>query len=156
MEIVQSLFETLTKCNLTLATAESCTGGMIGAAITAAPGVSSVFKGGIIAYSNEVKTQLLGVSSEILESFGAVSRETVTAMARGVCDILGSDCAISVSGIAGPEGGTEQKPVGTVWISVHTPDSTDAFHYVFGGDREAVRQAATSESLGLLLRQLQG
>ena len=105
------------KEGLTLATAESCTAGNIAAIITAIPGSSHFYKGGIIAYSDEVKIKLLGVNPEILESQGAVSEETVIEMAKGAMKSMNSDCAIATSGIAGPTGGTPDKPVGTVWIA---------------------------------------
>lgn len=101
-----------------LSTAESCTGGALAAAITAVPGCSAYYKGGVVAYSNEVKMALLGVRRETLEEHGAVSRETVVEMARGAMKRLKTDAAIATSGIAGPGGGTPEKPVGTVWIAV--------------------------------------
>lgn len=103
---------------ITLSTAESCTGGSIAARITSVSGSSDYFEGGVIAYSNEVKMNLLHVSSDTLEKHGAVSEETVIEMAKGVMNALKTDCAISTSGIAGPGGGTREKPVGTVWIAV--------------------------------------
>ena len=105
------------KEGLTLSTAESCTAGNIAATITAIPGSSRFYKGGIIAYSDEVKVNLLGVNSEILVSKGAVSEETVIEMAKGAMKSTNSDCAVATSGIAGPTGGTPDKPVGTVWIA---------------------------------------
>ena len=100
-----------------LSTAESCTGGGVAAAITSCPGSSEVFKGAVVAYSNEVKSSLLGVSKDTLRLFGAVSEETVREMAAGVLSVMKSDCAIATSGIAGPGGGTKEKPVGTVWVA---------------------------------------
>ena len=100
-----------------LSTAESCTGGGVAAAITSCPGSSDVFKGAVVAYSNEVKSSLLGVSEDTLRLFGAVSEETVREMAAGVSSVMKSDCAIATSGIAGPGGGTKEKPVGTVWVA---------------------------------------
>lgn len=100
-----------------LSTAESCTGGGVAAAITSCPGSSEVFKGAVVAYSNEVKSSLLGVSEDTLRLFGAVSEETVREMAAGVSSVMKSDCAIATSGIAGPGGGTKEKPVGTVWVA---------------------------------------
>ena len=106
------------KEGLTLATAESCTAGNIAAMITAIPGSSHFYKGGIIAYSDEVKKNLLGVNPETLEKHGAVSEEVVIEMAKGAMKSMNSDCAVATSGIAGPTGGTPDKPVGTVWIAV--------------------------------------
>ena len=102
---------------LTLVTAESCTAGSVAAAITAVAGSSQFFKGGIIAYSNEIKESLLGVNHETLETHGAVSEETVIEMVKGAMKSMNSDCAVATSGIAGPTGGTPDKPVGTVWIA---------------------------------------
>ena len=106
------------KEGLTLATAESCTAGNIAAMITAIPGSSHFYKGGIIAYSDEVKKNLLGVTPETLEKHGAVSEEVVIEMAKGAMKSMNSDCGVATSGIAGPTGGTPDKPVGTVWIAV--------------------------------------
>ena len=103
---------------LSLSTAESCTGGGVAAAITSVAGSSEYFMGGIVAYSNDVKVSLLHVSSETLEKYGAVSRETVMEMAAGAMNTLKTDCAIATSGIAGPGGGSLEKPVGTIWIAV--------------------------------------
>jgi len=103
---------------LSLSTAESCTGGGVAAAITSVAGSSEYFMGGIVAYSNDVKISLLHVSSETLEKYGAVSRETVMEMAAGAMNTLKTDCAIATSGIAGPGGGSLEKPVGTIWIAV--------------------------------------
>lgn len=117
----ESLEETigglLVEKKLTLSTAESCTGGSIAARITSVPGSSAYFLGGIVAYANEVKTALLHVKAETLEKQGAVSEETVLEMAKGAMETLGTDCAVATSGIAGPDGGTPQKPVGTIWIA---------------------------------------
>lgn len=102
---------------MSLSTAESCTGGGIAALVTSVPGSSEYFNGGIVAYSNEVKMSLLHVSAETLEKYGAVSHETVTEMVKGAMETLKTDCAVATSGIAGPGGGTPEKPVGTVWIA---------------------------------------
>ena len=110
------------KEGLTLATAESCTAGNIAAVITAIPGSSHFYKGGIIAYSDEVKINLLGVNPETLEKNGAVCEEVVIEMAKGAMKSMNSDCAVATSGIAGPTGGTPEKPVGTVWIAVAMKD----------------------------------
>ena len=110
------------KEGLTLATAESCTAGNIAAVITAIPGSSHFYKGGIVAYSDEVKMNLLGVNPEILEKHGAVSEEVVIEMVKGAMKSMNSDCAVATSGIAGPTGGTPDKPVGTVWIAAAKHD----------------------------------
>lgn len=102
----------------TFATAESCTGGSIAAAITGIAGCSAVFKGSVVAYSNEVKAAVLGVGEDALATYGAVSEEVVKQMAQGVQRVMNVDCAVATSGIAGPSGGTPEKPVGTVWIAV--------------------------------------
>lgn len=118
MKLEEEIGKLLIANNLSLSTAESCTGGGVAALITSVPGSSGYFKGGIVAYDNEVKKNLLGVSPETLSAYGAVSRETVIEMAKGAMDRLKTDCAIATSGIAGPGGGTLEKPVGTVWIAV--------------------------------------
>ena len=114
----QKLVDSATEKGITIATAESCTGGLIGAAITAIPGSSTPFKGGIIAYDNAVKTKLLGVSPSVLGKYGAVSQKTAERMAAGAVERLGVDMAVSVTGVAGPDGGSEDKPVGTVWMGL--------------------------------------
>lgn len=118
MKLEEEIGKLLIANNLSLSTAESCTGGGVAALITSVPGSSGYFKGGIVAYDNEVKKNLLGVSPETLFAYGAVSRETVIEMAKGAMNRLKTDCAIATSGIAGPGGGTLEKPVGTVWIAV--------------------------------------
>lgn len=118
MRIEEKIGECLKDKGMTLSTAESCTGGGIAALITSVPGSSSYFKGGIVAYSNEVKINLLHVSPQTLEKHGAVSRETVIEMAKGAMEALKTECAVATSGIAGPGGGTLEKPVGTIWMAV--------------------------------------
>lgn len=118
MRIEEKIGECLKDKGMTLSTAESCTGGGIAALITSVPGSSSYFKGGIVAYSNEVKMNLLHVSPQTLEKYGAVSRETVIEMAKGAMEALKTECAVATSGIAGPGGGTLEKPVGTIWMAV--------------------------------------
>jgi len=119
-----------------IATAESCTGGAIASRITAIPGCSSWFKGGIVAYSNEVKSNVLGVDQETLKVHGAVSEETIKEMVQGVQRVLNADYAVATSGIAGPDGGTLKKPVGTVWIAVAGPDFLETKMFTFGNNRE--------------------
>jgi len=118
MRLEEEIGKMLEAKKLSLSTAESCTGGGIAALMTSVPGSSEYFKGGIVAYSNEVKMSLLDVAAETLKKHGAVSRETVTEMAKGAMKRLKTDCAIATSGIAGPGGGTPEKPVGTIWIAV--------------------------------------
>ena len=117
MKPEEEIGELLKAKNLSLSTAESCTGGGIAALITSVPGSSEYFNGGIVAYSNEIKKDLLHVSAETLAEYGAVSRETVIEMVKGAMKTLKTDCAVATSGIAGPGGGTPEKPVGTVWIA---------------------------------------
>lgn len=148
--IAQKIVTRLCRENLTLATAESCTGGMIGAALTAVPGASECYLGGVIAYNNVIKQSLLAVAPEILTEFGAVSEPCVTAMAAGARQRCGADCAIATSGIAGPGGGSAEKPVGTVCICVMTPQRERTQRCWFDGDRAAVRAAATEYALKLL------
>ncbi len=135
---------------LTLATAESCTGGLVAARLTAVPGSSDVFRGGVVAYANEVKTAELGVSETTLERFGAVSEEAAAAMASGVRERLGADVAVSVTGVAGPGGGTAEKPVGLVFLQAEGPDGSLARRLDVPGDREAIRGRATAAALHLV------
>ena len=118
MSLEEKIGELLKAKKMTLSTAESCTGGSIAALITSVPGSSEYFKGGVVAYSNEVKMNMLHVSLETLQKYGAVSRETVIEMAQGVMESMKTDCAVATSGIAGPGGGTPEKPVGTIWMAV--------------------------------------
>ena len=136
---------------LTCATAESCTGGSVGGAITAVPGSSAVFLGGVISYANEVKRDVLGVSQEILDAHGAVSPECAERMAAGARNLLKADLAVSLTGIAGPDGGSAEKPVGLVWFGLAAPDGVRTEKRVFGGDRSAVRAQAVNHALGMLL-----
>jgi nicotinamide-nucleotide amidase len=139
---------------LRIATAESCTGGLVGARLTDVPGASDVYAGGVIAYSNEVKERRLGVPVSVLETKGAVSAEAAEAMAAGAREELGADLAVAVTGIAGPSGGTEEKPVGLVYIAVLGPGSASTDRFLFYGDREAVRARATAQSLHAVRRLL--
>lgn len=142
----------LTERGETLATAESCTGGNIAHEITRVAGSSVYFKGSVVAYYNEVKARVLNVSSETLSGFGAVSRETVLQMVSGVQRLLSSDCAIATSGIAGPGGGSVEKPVGTVWIAVRYGERSEAECFCFEGDREQVIARATQSALLMLIQ----
>ena len=137
-----------------LATAESLTGGGIGAAITAVPGSSAVFKGGIISYTNEVKNRILGVSPEVSQTCGAVSAPVAEAMAQGAARLLETDYALAVTGLAGPGGDDYGNPVGTVYIACAAPCGTVSRRYLFSGDRESVRCQTAEAALSLLLEQL--
>jgi PncC family amidohydrolase len=141
---------------LKLAIAESCTGGLISHRITNVPGSSDYFIGGVIAYAYEAKVKLLGVSWNTLKTYGAVSRETVFEMAAGVRRTLGTDIAVSVSGIAGPGGGLPNKLVGTVWVGLTASDGEWARIFRFPGNREQNKAAASEAALTLLLDYLQG
>jgi PncC family amidohydrolase len=137
-----------------LATAESCTGGLIAHRLTNVPGSSDYYLGGVIAYANELKMGLLGVRPTTLEQFGAVSRETVLEMAYGVRQRLGAQVGLSVSGIAGPGGGTDEKPVGLVWIGLSAPGFEHPWRYVWEGDRVQVKEQTAEEALRLLVEYL--
>ena len=139
---------------LTLATAESCTGGLVAARLTTVPGSSDVFVGGVVAYANEVKLAELGVPAEVLERHGAVSAETAEAMAEGMRRRLGADVAVSVTGVAGPGGGTLEKPVGLVYVHAAEPDARETVELSIPGDREAVRARATVAALHAVRRLL--
>ena len=139
---------------LTLATAESCTGGLVGARLTSVGGASDVYAGGIVAYANAVKSAQLAVPEELLERHGAVSAEVVEAMARGVRAELGADVSVAVTGVAGPTGGTPEKPVGLVFLHAVSPDGDLAQRLELPGDREAIRTRAAVTALHLLRRLL--
>jgi len=147
--------EWLIRRGLKLAVAESCTGGLISHRITNISGSSNYFLGGVTSYANEAKVNLLGVSPETLEKHGAVSAETVLQMARGVRTALGANIGISTSGIAGPTGGTPEKPVGTTWIGFSSADGEEARHFLFQGDRLAIKGQAAEAALQLLADHLQ-
>jgi nicotinamide-nucleotide amidase len=141
---------------LTVAVAESCTGGLVGAAFTDQPGSSAYFRGGITAYADQVKRDQLGVPGRMLAEHGAVSCEVAVAMAEGVRSRLGTDLSVSVTGIAGPDGGTPGKPVGLTYIAVATPTGTNCVEHNLQGDRWANRAQAARRALELLLAELEG
>lgn len=138
-----------------LATAESCTGGLVGHRLTNVPGSSDYYLGGVIAYANEAKVHLLGVSLETLETCGAVSRETVLEMATGVRQLLSADIGLSVSGIAGPGGGTPEKPLGLTWIGLSAPGYENAWKYIWKGDRIRNKEHSAQAVLQRLVNYLQ-
>lgn len=140
----------LIKKGWTLATAESCTGGLISHQLTNVPGSSSYFIGGIVAYANRVKEELLSVPKELLQAHGAVSAEVALAMAQCVRRVLATDIGLAVTGIAGPSGGTTEKPVGTVFIAIVTPRSSEVHHFLSAADREGNKRFSAETALRLL------
>lgn len=154
-DLVRQLGELLRKRRWMAATAESCTGGLLGHALTSLSGSSDYFQGGIIAYSNALKRDLLGVSPELLETVGAVSSQVALAMARGVRRACSADVGISTTGIAGPTGGTPAKPVGTVYIAYADADSEQSLHLVWQGDRNENNANTVRAALELALNRLQ-
>lgn len=154
--IQELLHGLLTERSITLATAESCTGGTIAAKFTALPGASAYFRCGVVAYSNEAKRDLLGVTADTLARYGAVSEAVARQMAEGIRRIAGADYAIATTGIAGPSGGTPEKPVGTVWIAVATPRSTTAIRKQCGTDRGQIIDRAGAYALSLLRDEING
>jgi len=155
-DITASVLEALAEHGATLATAESCTGGLIGKRITDRAGSSSAYLGGVVAYANDVKTRQLGVEPDLIEAHGAVSEVVARRMAEGVARTFGADAAISVTGVAGPGGGSPDKPVGTVWHAASYQGRTVAELHTFQGNRDAVRERAAQAALFLLLRLLDG
>ena len=146
--------EILKATGKTLSTAESCTGGMISSLITSVPGSSEYFLGSVTSYANSVKENVLGVPSKIIEEYGAVSSECVSAMAEGVRRLTGSDYSVATSGIAGPGGGSDQKPVGTVWIGVSSHMGTETFSLRFNSDRKRNIERFSSSALHILLKRI--
>lgn len=154
---IEELLGSLLKAkSYTLSTAESCTGGNVAHRITLIPGASQYYKGTIVSYSNELKTNLLGIDSGVIEHFGAVSQEVVELMAQNSVYKLQTDCAIAISGIAGPDGGTPEKPVGTVWVCTATPDGKVTQKYSFGTSREENIKRATNLAILQLIKMLNG
>ena len=149
---IQLLGERLCQRGLQLATAESCTGGGIGAVLTQVPGSSQWYRGGVIAYCNAIKQQMLGVDAALLQRHGAVSQAVVKAMALGACQCCGAQLAVSVSGVAGPGGGSSTKPVGQVWLAwASNVGTVTSRRFQFDGDRQAVRHAAVAAAISGLL-----
>jgi nicotinamide-nucleotide amidase len=139
---------------LSLATAESCTGGLVAERLTRVPGASDVFVGSIVAYADDVKVSALGVPRKMIEQHGAVSAEVSAAMARGVRERLGADVGVGVTGIAGPGGGTPEKPVGLVYVSVSAPGAERTIDFSYPSDRAAIRSRAAVAALHLVRRVL--
>ena len=154
MTDTEKLVSVLTEKKMTVSTAESCTGGMISAAITSVPGSSEAFGYGFVTYANRAKQRLLGVKGGTLKKFGAVSAQTALEMAVGARLTSGSDYAVSATGIAGPGGGSEEKPVGLVYIAVASKKSVVVRENVFSGDRGEIRRQTVEEAIKLLLSEI--
>lgn len=154
--IDQRVAHLLRGSGLTVAVAESCSGGLIAKRLTDLPGSSSYFLFGAVTYSNDAKQTVLGVPAALLETHGAVSSPVAAAMAEGVRKVAGSSIAVATTGIAGPDGGTPEKPVGTVFIALAGPDGCDVCRHRFDGDREAVRTATADAALELIAGYVSG
>lgn len=153
-ELVRTLGNILVERGQFLVTAESCTGGLISAALTGAEGSSAWFKGGVVAYANEVKTRLLWVPEPLMIEYGAVSRPVVMAMAEGACNVLNAPVSLAVTGVAGPGGGTPDKPVGTVWFAWRGPRMSATEEHLFLGNRDEVREQTVQRAIEGLLERL--
>lgn len=152
----EKLNQAFTQKGLKLAVAESCTGGVISSRITDVAGSSGYFEAGLVTYSNEAKVIFLSVPRDLLAAKGAVSREVAEKMAEGVRDATGADIAISVTGIAGPGGGSDEKPVGTVYVGLAAARSRLVQKYLFGGDRASIRRQTADAALNLVLDYVEG
>lgn len=153
-QIAEKIIEAAKNKGIKLALAESCTGGMIAASVTDVPGSSEIFQGSAVTYSNEAKEDLLGVSAAVIATAGAVSGECAAQMARGARKIYRADIALSVTGVAGPGGGTAEKPVGTVWFGYSGFDKEKTFVRHFPGTRDEIRKATVKTALEYLLKEL--
>ena len=142
--IIEKIIKELASKNQTISFAESCTGGRIAASFTAISGASAVLNGSVVTYSNDIKHDWLGVERGVLENFGAVSSECVLQMLAGIKEMSHADYALAVSGIAGPSGGTQNKPVGTVYIGLKTPRMQEVFKCLFTGDRNAIQEQSAA------------
>ena len=149
--MAQQATELLLREHLTVSLAESCTGGMIAAALVGCPGVSDALLEGCVCYSNQAKQRTLGVLTETLQEYGAVSAQCALEMVHGICEYTGSDTAVAVTGIAGPGGGTPTKPVGTVYSAAQVCGKAQVEHHVFSGDRLSVRTQTAVRALEMLM-----
>lgn len=154
-DLVAGVSEALVRRGLRLALAESCTGGLVAARLTDRPGSSRFLEAGLVTYSNGAKASLLGVDPDVIATRGAVSEAVARAMVAGAREATGAEAAIAITGIAGPDGGTPEKPVGTVWIAAAVGDQVRTVRFQFGGDRSAVREAAVAAALDMLLETLE-
>lgn len=149
-----TVYELLKKYNCRLTTAESATGGMIASTLINVPGISEFFQEGYVTYSNAAKVKMIHVDSDIIETYGVVSRETAENMAAAAAETAGCEAALSVTGVAGPDGGTKECPIGLVFIGCYLKGETVVERHLFHGDRMQVRKSATQAALTLLIRQL--
>jgi len=156
LALEEKLRDLMRERRLTLASAESCTGGLVSHRITNVSGSSEFFPGGLVTYSYESKVRLLEVSWETLNEHGAVSEATVMAMARGARKLFGTDISVSVTGIAGPTGGTAEKPVGTTWVGLSAVDGEWARHFLWEGDRERIKLQSSDAALQFVIDYLEG
>jgi len=154
--MIEKIADLLKKKKLWVATAESCTSGLVAHNLTNVAGSSEYFKGGVVAYSNEIKMKVLGVKKETLDKFGAVSHQTAREMALGVKNLMGVDIALSTTGIAGPGGGTPEKPVGLVYIALATPEKVETRKFIFEGNRLENKENFCKAGLNMLLEYLEG
>ena len=154
MTLEEQIVVLMQEKKLTLATAESCTGGMLASRIIDVPGVSEVFKAGFVTYANEAKQNLIGVKEETLAQFGAVSEQTAKEMVLGAIKAGEADMAVATTGIAGPGGGTKEKPVGLVYIACGSADGIVVERCLFNGSRKEIRQASVEHALGLLFKEI--
>ncbi|MDL2298742.1 CinA family protein [Synergistaceae bacterium OttesenSCG-928-D05] len=152
--LAEKVISAASKKTCRLAFAESCTGGLIASTLTSVPGASSIFMGSAVTYSNDAKRDILGVGQDVLDQFGAVSAACAEQMAFGAKRIYRSEVAVSVTGVAGPDGGTVEKPVGLVWFGYSCSEKTISFMRHFVGDREMVRAQTVREALEFLLKEL--
>ena len=152
--VIEALGQTLVARGWMCGMAESCTGGLAGACCTAVPGASQWFAGGVVSYANAVKIRVLSVDPQELEAQGAVSEAVVRQMAQGLCRVLNVEAGVSISGVAGPGGGSPEKPVGTVWLGFCVQGRVDALRLSLDGDREHIRRAAVLAALKGLLQRL--
>ena len=154
VELAERLQARCTALDLTVATGESCTGGLVAHALTEVPGSSAYVRGGIVAYANDVKTALLGVPAQVLEAHGAVSAQVAVAMAEGARERLRTDLGVGVTGVAGPDGGTDEKPVGLVYVAVAGLGAPVVRRYIWAGDRSANKRDSAVAAIELLLAQV--
>lgn len=149
-----SVYELLKKYQYTLTTAESCTGGLIASTLINVPGISEYFQEGYVTYSNDAKVKMLGVRRDIIDVYSVVSSETAAEMAQCAAKLANTNVALSVTGVAGPDGGTAECPVGTVYLGCFLNGTVITEHHIFQGDRQAVRKAAAKRALELLIEQI--